>query len=80
MHPLDIVENGFQPEPVHEGRTVVCVGVSAQADYDRWVGTLLERLGIENQSHGLTFDGCAVTFFTPEQASLFKMFYDGETS
>ena len=79
MHPLDIAEDQFRPEPTRKGRTVVCVDVLTQSDFDERIGRILDRLGLQQESHGLTFDGCAVTFTTPEQAAIFRMFYDGDT-
>lgn len=79
MHPLDIAEDEFRPEPTFKGRTVVCLNVLSQDDFNTRVGRILDTLGLQQESHGLTYDGCAVTFTTPEQASLFRLFYEGDT-
>lgn len=80
MHQLDIVEDRFVPEPTVKGRTVVCLDIMAQRDFDAKIIPTLRRLGLRQESHGLTWDGCAVTFATAEEAALFRMFFDGETN
>lgn len=79
MHPLDIIEERFVPEPIQKGRTVVCAEVMAQDEFEARVGSVLDQLGLIQESHGLTFYGCAVTFSTEEEAALFRMFYEGDT-
>lgn len=80
MQPLDIVEDRFVPEPTHEGRTVICVDVMAQKDFDAKIAPILARLGLQQESHGLVWQGCAVTFGTANEAALFRMFYEGDTA
>ncbi len=80
MQPLDIVEDRFVPEPTYKGRTVICDGILAQKDFDAMIAPVLNRLGLEQESHGLVWSGCAVTFRTANEAALFRMFYEGETT
>ncbi len=80
MQPLDIVEDRFVPEPTYKGRTVICVGVMAQKEFDAQITPILNQLGLRQESHGLVWQGCAVTFTTDNEATLFRMFYEGETT
>ena len=80
MHQLDRVEDRFRPEPTVAGRTVICEGILAQKDFDTKITPILNRLGIRQESHGLVWEGCAVTFVTSEEAALFRMFYEGDTT
>ena len=79
MHQLDLAEDAFRPEPTHKGRTVVCEGIMAQKDFDAKITPILNRLNLRQESHGLVWDGVAVTFSTSHEAALFRMFYEGDT-
>lgn len=79
MHSLDRVEDRFRPEPTIAGRTVICQAIYGSGEYQSRIQPILDRLDIQAQSYGLVWDGIAVTFEAPEQAALFRMFYEGDT-
>ncbi len=75
---LNLCEEGVRRHPVNS-ETVVFPGVWGIDAFGSKIAPMIAELAVDVKSIGLRDEGIAVTFDTPSQASLARLFYKGDT-